>query len=197
MLLEELIHPQKVYSRKEVLAKNCPVPKESGLYSWFFKKLPSNVPTSDCINYKDLKLLYVGIAPRKPTKKGKESSQTLLSRIRKHYRGNAYGSTLRLTLGCLLSDELGIVLRKVGSGRRMTFTKSGEEKLSKWMEENAFVIWETHPEPWKLEPIALTTLSLPLNIRGNEHHPFYSALSIIRKEAKIRARNLPTASSQS
>jgi len=190
LLLEELIHPQKVYSREEVLTKDCPVPIDSGLYAWFLKNLPSNVPTADCINYKDLKLLYIGIAPRKPTKVGKKSSQTLRSRIRKHYRGNAYGSTLRLTLGCLLSEELDIELRRIGSGKRMTFTKSGEEKLSKWMQENAFVIWETHPEPWKLEPIALTTLSPPLNIRGDEHHPFYSALSLIRKEAKIRARKL-------
>ena len=190
MLLEQLIHPQQVYSRKEVLSKDCPVPKESGLYSWFFKNIPSKVPISNCINYKNLKLLYIGIAPRKPTEEGKKSKQTLRNRIRKHYRGNAYGSTLRLTLGCLLSEKIDIELRRVGSGKRMTFTKSGEEKLSKWMEENAFVIWEIHPEPWKLEPIALTTLSLPLNIRGNEHHPFYSDLSIIRKEAKIRARKL-------
>jgi hypothetical protein len=42
--------------------------------------------------------------------------------IKDHYTGNAEGSTLRKTLGCLLADELGIQLRRVGSGKGMTFT---------------------------------------------------------------------------
>ena len=44
-------------------------------------------------------------------------------RIRYHYQGNAEGSTLRLTLGCLLSEELDIELQRVGSGKRMTFAE--------------------------------------------------------------------------
>ncbi len=46
-----------------------------------------------------------------------------------HYAGNAEGSTLRKTLGCLLADELGIELRRVGSGTRKTFV-DGEHRLS-------------------------------------------------------------------
>ena len=46
-------------------------------------------------------------------------------RIPYHYQGNAEGSTLRLTLGCLLSEELDIELRRVGSGKRMTFAEGG------------------------------------------------------------------------
>ncbi|WP_386143941.1 GIY-YIG nuclease family protein [Streptomyces yanii] len=42
------------------------------------------------------------------------STQNLRTRVRYHYRGNAAGSTLRLTLGCLL----GLELRRVGSGKR-------------------------------------------------------------------------------
>jgi hypothetical protein len=45
--------------------------------------------------------------------------------VRYHYRGNTAGSTLRLTLGCLL----GLELRRVGSGKRMTFGKAGEATL--------------------------------------------------------------------
>jgi hypothetical protein len=73
-------------------------------------------------------LLYVGISP--PPKNGaKPSKQTMRERIRYHYQGNAEGSTLRLTLGCLLSEELDIELRRVGSGKRMTYA-AGEEVLS-------------------------------------------------------------------
>jgi hypothetical protein len=51
-------------------------------------------------------------------------------------QGNAYGSTLRLTLGCMLAEKLGIELHRVGGGTRRTFTTTGEAKLSAWMDEN-------------------------------------------------------------
>ncbi|WP_432763024.1 GIY-YIG nuclease family protein [Actinomadura xylanilytica] len=71
------------------------------------------------------------------------SSQHLRRRIRYHYRGNAYGSTLRLSLGCLL----GLELRRVGSGTRLTFAQMGEATLTEWMHEHAQVCWIKHPEP--------------------------------------------------
>jgi hypothetical protein len=68
--------------------------------------------------------------PSAPPKNGKApSSQSLQTRVRYHYSGNAEGSTLRLTHGCLLAKELGIELRRVGSGERMTFS-TAEVRLS-------------------------------------------------------------------
>src|SRR5690242_5394181 len=78
------------------------------------------------------------------------SKQTLRDRIKYHYTGNAEGSTLRKTLGCLLADDLGIELRRVGSGRRMTFVE-GEQTLSAWMAENAYISWVVRDQPWELE----------------------------------------------
>jgi hypothetical protein len=75
------------------------------------------------------------------------STQNLRKRVRHHYRGNAAGSTLRLTLGCLL----GLDLRRVGRGKRMTFGKVGEAKLSQWMADNAWASWIEQSEPWDLE----------------------------------------------
>jgi hypothetical protein len=43
--------------------------------------------------------------------------------------GNAEGSTLRLSSGCILAEQLGIQLRRVGSGKRLTFG-TGEQRLS-------------------------------------------------------------------
>ena len=80
--------------------------------------------------------------------------------------GNAEGSTLRKTLGCLLSDELGIQLRRVGSGRRRTFAE-GEQGLSAWMADNAFVSWVVREHPWELEDNLIASLDLPLNLEGN------------------------------
>ena len=186
-ILNELIHPSKVYTRVEVLRRDSPVPQSSGAYSWFFKDIPPNVPIEKCVEYNGLHLLYVGISPKKPQRIGKPSKQNLRTRIKYHYQGNAEGSTLRLTLGCLLTSKLGIELRRIGSGKRMTFSQ-GEEALSNWMSENAFVSWIVHEEPWRVEELAIRKISLPLNLRGNERHPFHRTLTSIRRSTKRKAR---------
>jgi len=186
-ILEELIHPEKVYSRDEVLQLNGPVPEAPGVYAWFFKEIPSMVPLENCVIHGGLHLLYVGVSPSKPPGQGRLSSQNLSKRIKYHYMGNAEGSTLRLTLGCLLSESLGIELRRVGSGKRMTFS-TGESLLSDWMSENAFVAWVVNSEPWRLEDYIIRRLSLPLNLIGNEKHPFQRTLISVRRQAKRRAQ---------
>lgn len=188
--LEELIHPEKLYSRDEVLQRNGPVPKAPGVYAWYFTETPTRVPLDNCVVQDGLHLLYIGVSPTKPPRQGKPSSQNLSKRIKYHYRGNAEGSTLRLTLGCLLSEQLGIELRRVGSGKRMTF-HDGEDKLSQWMSDNAFVTWVEYLEPWRLEEYAIKHLSLPLNLRDNEKHPFHRTLTSLRRQARRKARVSP------
>ncbi|MEV5744673.1 GIY-YIG nuclease family protein [Microbispora rosea] len=112
------------------------------------------------------------------------SKQNLRTRVRYHYRGNAEGSTLRLTLGCLL----GLGLRRVGSGKRLTF---GERELTAWMAEHAYVCWFEHPEPWIAEIALIAQLDLPLNLDQNRHHHFHEYLSDLRASARSRARGLP------
>jgi hypothetical protein len=183
--IESLTDPVTLYSRPEILSKPSPVPAMRGVYSWFFKEIPANVPTDGCITKNGLTLLYVGISP-----KNSNSRQNLKRRITDHFRGNAEGSTLRLTLGVLLVQESDFPLRRVGSGKRKTFTHAGEQWLDNWMEKNAFVCWVEHPAPWELELELLKSLSLPLNIKDN-HHPFSIELSNLRKEAGKLAREEP------
>ncbi len=187
--------PTRLWSRAEVLSRPSPVPNEPGVYGWYFRSLPGDVPTDECITFADATLLYVGISPKAPPKNGRPPSrQSLRRRIRYHFRGNAYGSTLRLTLGVLLSSALGIELRRVGStGSRLTFTKTGEQRLSEWMGEHAGVTWVAHPEPWLLESETIDRLSLPLNLSQNSRHPFYATLSQLRRKARERARSGPIA----
>jgi hypothetical protein len=75
----------------------------------------------------------------------------------------------------------------------MTFTHLGESWLDDWMGKNAFVCWVEHPAPWEVENGVIESVSLPLNIQGNRHHPFSSILSDMRKEAKRTARETPIA----
>ncbi len=186
----ELLAPARLCSRAEVLASPSPVPREPGVYAWYFRDIPSGVPTADCHCCGDLTLLYIGIAPKAPPKNGaRHSTQRLVDRIRYHYRGNAAGSTLRLTLGCLLSETLGIELRRVGSGKRMTFA-DGEGALSGWMADNAFVTWVVEPAPWVLEVELIAGLSLPLNLDMNRGHAFSEILRVVRRRAKVMAREM-------
>ena len=97
---------------------------------------------------------------------------------------------MRLSLGCLLSDELGIQLRRVGSGRRLTFSE-GEARLSEWLEINAPVSWHVCEQPWLLEKQLISQLDLPLNLDQNDRSVFHSVLSGLRREARKRAYELP------
>ena len=186
----DLLAPVRLFSRDELLSRPTPVPKVPGVYAWYFREIPAGVPTANCVRHNGATLLYVGISPSAPPANGKRpSSQSLLHRIRYHYRGNAEGSTLRLTLGCLLAAQLGIQLRRVGSGKRMTFGL-GEAVLSDWMGQNALVAFHVCEQPWELEAEPLRTVSLPLNLDQNRNHAFHAILTELRKTAKERARML-------
>ena len=189
--MDELITPERLYSRQEILSKPSPIPEISGVYGWFFKDVPPFVLTEGCIRHQNMTLLYIGISPDKKNKP--QSRQHLKKRITNHYAGNAEGSTLRRSLGILLTPESHYPLRRVGSGRRMTFTHNGEQWLDAWMEKNAYVFWVEHETPWELEEDLLSALSLPLNIKGNRSHPFAIELNRLRKEAIHNARELPIA----
>jgi hypothetical protein len=161
-----------------------------GVYAWYFAQAPGQVDTNGCHHHHDLALLYAGIAPKKPYADGRRSKTHLAQRVRYHYTGNAEGSTLRLTLGCLLADELGIELCRVGSGSRRTFS-DGERTLSNWMQDNAFVCWTEHPEPWLLEEGLIASLDLPLNLDQNTANRFHAEHSAIRRAAKAQASVRP------
>ena len=60
------------------------------------------------------------------------------------------------------------------------------------MEENTRISWILDPEPWVLEENMFKSVSLPLNLKGNEH-VFKNTLSTLRKEAIHQARMLEIA----
>ena len=114
--MEEIINPQRFYSRSEVLSKPSPVPSVNGIYGWYFCEIPGITPNEGCLVSGNKTLLYAGISPDKAVKPN--STQNLRKRITYHYRGNAEGSTLRRTLGALLAPSSGFPLQRVGSGKR-------------------------------------------------------------------------------
>lgn len=177
-LLTLLREPETLWTRGQVLARPSAAPAVSGVYGWHFVEPP-------CPELEGGRLLYVGIAPRRMSTR--TSTQTLRARLRAHFRGNAAVSTLRLSLGCLL----GLPLRRVGSGSRMTFGPDGEQELSDWMEAYARVCWHPSPQPWVIESAVIAGADLPLNLDQNRLHPFHPRLSQVRAQAKATARSLP------
>lgn len=185
------LSPSRLHQRAEILSRPCPVPAAAGVYGWWFHQLPAGVDITECRSFQGHVLLYTGISPRRPPGNGRPASrESIRSRIQTHLTGNAEGSTLRKTLGCLLADQLGIELRRVGSGTRMTFL-DGEQALSAWMALNARVAWIVRPQPWELEDYLIQRVDLPLNLLGNSRNRFHPELTAARAAAVARARTLP------
>ena len=59
MSIDSLTNPKVLYDRNAVLSKLCPIPPESGVYAWYFRDIPNNVPLDKCITKDSLTLLYL------------------------------------------------------------------------------------------------------------------------------------------
>ena len=171
-LTAALTRPARLWSGEEVLARPSPTPPTSGVYGCWFDVAPPGVDVSRCLNLNGRWLLYVG------------KSQNLQKRMYFHFSANAEGSTLRKTLGCLLADELGIRLQRVG---RSVHFAGGEEQLNQWMRRHVSVAWLEASMPGSLEEHLIGTLELPLNLEGNERNVFHPTLRRIRSAAMAKA----------
>ena len=186
----EFLSPERLWHRQEVLSHPSPIPAVPGVYGWWFSRFPAAFDVSNCRQLDGFTLLYTGISPKQPPRNGRPASKGhLRQRIVTHYAGNAEGSTLRKTLGCLLAVELGIQLRRVGSGTRRTFV-DGEQQLSRWMSEHAYVSFAPHERPWELEERLIGLLDLPLNLDGNGRNAFHPQLTRVRRDAVLAANLL-------
>ena len=182
-ILKEISNPTKeLLSRQEVINNPDLIPAESGIDAWFFKSIRPIVPTEGCKTYKGKKLLYVGI-----------SGDSRKRITRDDLKGNVTTSTLRHSLGALLSKEDEYELTKSPKGHLM-LTNDGEKRLNGWMDENAFVLYLPHEIPKNkkreirrkiIKEITHTLeLPLPLNLQDNEDNQFGETLSALRKVEK-------------
>jgi hypothetical protein len=71
----------------------------------------------------------------------------------------------------------------------MTLTHLGEQWLDAWINENALLFWQSVDQPWLLEEDIIRHVSCPLNLRGNENHPFNRSLRDLRSAAIAYARS--------
>ncbi len=151
-------------------------PSQFGVYGWYFDEPPPYVPTNGCTSVKTGSwpfrtkwwLLYVG--------KAKSLSERIVTY---HIGGGHYAkrtmSSLRLSLGCLLSKKLGILLYYPPE----SFGKK-EKKLNNWLEKHALITWVRTAYIDEVETCAIQEYYLPLNYEHN-NHPLVQPLSNLRK----------------
>ena len=179
-ILSSFRNPSTFTNRAEAIQKNSTIPRSSGIYAWYFRNMPEVVPVEGCTQFECHHLLYVGISPR-----NEEGDGNIRQRIQAHFgknpSNNASRSTLRFSLGCLLSEYLNINLQRADG--RIHFG-DGEGLLSEWMAKNAMVAWYVHSRPWDVEQEVIERLSLPLNLDHNTQHQFYNFLHKLRTEMK-------------
>jgi hypothetical protein len=175
---EALLHPGRLYGVDELSGAPTMIPQEGGVYAWWFSKAPLGVPIDDTANHEGRRLLYVGIAPRKPSAAGSVSSRTLRHRLLTHCRGPIASSTLRRTLAVLLALDLRLSITRALS-LKLKMPPEHETRLTEWMNENAQVVWSTCAAPWEVEDHLIQGTRLPLNIRGSSD-PFAKELSKLR-----------------
>ena len=80
--LQSLINGSELYSRREILSTTSLPPSVPGVYAWFFKETPADVPINGCVTKSSTTLLYVVISPDKISKQN--SRQNLRRRITTH-----------------------------------------------------------------------------------------------------------------
>jgi hypothetical protein len=180
-LAEALLHPERLYSVSELRDAPTLIPQQAGVYAWWFSQVPPEVPVEKTAIHGSQYLLYVGIAPRKPSAAGSVSDSTLRNRLLNHCRGPLASSTLRRTLAVLLIGELDLSISRTKAGK-LNMSPEHETRLTNWMDENARVVWLTNPTPWELEDHLIQgAVRLPLNIRGSSD-PFAKVLSNARSQ---------------
>ena len=170
-----LLEPIELIPAKSIIANPALVPDVSGVYGWWFKAGVSGLPLEGTLVRDGYHLLYVGIAPRAPSKSGSESASTLRRRLGNHLGRRLATSTLRRSLAALLADELGLAVHRTLSGKR-AMSPANEHVLTDWISHHAAVSLLRSDRPWITEDALITNgPQLPLNIRGSAH-PFRDEL---------------------
>ncbi len=98
-LVDQLLQPQTILPVADFLARPELIPTEAGMYGWWFKTLPPQVPIAGCLHVAGWTLLYVGISP---AGNNPASCQHLRKRLRDHLLGRANNSTLRFQFRLLI-----------------------------------------------------------------------------------------------
>lgn len=112
-------------------------------------------------------------------------SSKLRQRLSAHFR-SATTSNLRLSLGLLLADRLGLKAEVADVGSAMWFRE--ERPLTDWIDENLDVSFATTADPGPVEIDLIRTLQPPLNIHLRHGRPSAVRLGLARAALRLAHR---------
>ena len=140
-----------------------------GFYAWWASPtrlsdasplIPPVHPTASC----KWALLYVGIAPKRPSSDGPD--RTLADRVQGDHRNGSIGnSTFRQSLAALLIGLLDLRPKRGYDRSRI----ENETALSDWIEEHCRVTMAECPTPWTVEDEVIRLMRPPLNLKPGYH----------------------------
>jgi hypothetical protein len=126
----------------------------------------------------DWALLYVGIAPKRPSRTGLD--RTIATRVSKDHRnGNIGGSTYRQSHASHLVKELDLESRGGHDRPRLL----DERPLSQWIDEYCALTTAVRAEPWAIEDEVIRLTVAPFNLV-----PGYHAYRHVVRDARERLR---------
>ena len=147
------------------------IPTTPGFYAWWARPkhlvdaIPP-IPSVHSLGADGWALLYVGIAPKRPSRTG--ADRTVAARISKDHRtGNIGGSTFRQSLAALLREHLGLIAKPGHDRARLV----DEKQLSAWIDTRCALTIASTVRPWDTEDDVIRELRAPLNLRPG-YHPF-------------------------
>jgi hypothetical protein len=142
-------------------------PSLSGVYYWYVSKIGAEklgIDVSECLKEDDMFLVYIGLA-----KNINERLNWHLNDSHSHSSiRSGFVSTLRQTLSALLVGNM----------------VSSKEIVDEFLRKEMKVRYEICQDYEDRESKLIKEHNLPLNIRGNRSHPFYSTLKKLRKKSK-------------
>lgn len=115
------------------------------------------------------------------------SDDSLRRRLKCHLSDDSYRSPFRMSLGAVLSEELGLIPRPSSHPRAFGFEAESERKLSKWIEAHVSVAVRAAPHALVEEKALIATRAPLLNIAGRPRNPETETLVLLRQ----RVRGLP------
>lgn len=176
-----LLAPSRLIPAAEVMRDRNIIPDAGGIYGWWFDTALPGVPMENTLRVGSHRLLYVGIAPRRPSAAGSASKSTLRRRITHNHLGNRIASsTLRRSLAWILRQTESLSINRIESGKA-TMSRDDEAKLTEWIADHAAISFMPHDTAWEIEDAMIKRGSpiLPINIKG-AGHDFVSRLKEMR-----------------
>ncbi|MBN9470666.1 MAG: hypothetical protein J0J10_18020 [Bosea sp.] len=161
----ELIEQRPMLSLDEIKRRRADIPMSPGVYAWFFDTA-LGFGTEPLFRREGRFLLYAGIG------------DPLRQRLLNHCRNSSGSSTMRRSLGVLLTTELGLQARRYGVRQKLAFERASELLLTDWLAAHARVVWVPFEQAGELERLLISHYRPPLCLDGNagEHATYLKRL---------------------